>query len=104
MAGTLSEQAELAKTNAFIDMVKVAILSRSKKILDGTAGRETDAGKLQRQLTLIKSAISGVDTLSSQLGWLVATMDNSISAAAPAIPADNDLQNAVNTQLARLWD
>ena len=104
MAGTLAEQAELAKTTAFIDNVRVAILNRSKKILDGTSGRETEAGKLQRQLTLVKDAIRGVDTLSTQLAWLVATMDNSISSAAPALPADNDLQNAVNTQMARLWE
>lgn len=105
MAGTLADQAALANTNAFIDNVRVAILSRSKKILDNTAGRETEAGKLQRQLAIIHSAISsGLGGLERQVAWLVATMDNSISSGSPALPADNDLQNAVNTQLARLWE
>lgn len=105
MAGTLADQATPANTNAFRDNIRVAILNRAKKILDNTAGRETEAGKLNRQLSLIHSAASGgAESLSIQVAWLVATMDTSIAAGSPALPSDTDLQNAVNTQLARLWE
>ena len=104
MAGTLVDQATLAKNDTFISSVKAAMLSRCKKIEDNITGvRETEPGKLLRQLQLSRSILANGASEAERVAWLVATMDNSIGAAAPAQPADTDLQNAVNTQMARLW-
>lgn len=93
MAGTFADQATLAKDGAFIDKCRVALLFRAREITDSAAKQEFTLVQKMR------SVLNNAGNDAQNMAWLVATGNATVAAGAPAIPADGDVQFAVNTFL-----
>lgn len=90
MAGTYSEQAQLALTNDFISLVKVSLIKRALEL------NAEDVKHTVNEINLYKDIISNADGYASRVAWLVACGNPTIGAAAPVVPNSNDTQYAVN--------
>jgi len=96
MAGTFSEQAQLATDNTFIGMVKRAMISRAVELYYSATAQPYSV--LAQAKEILISAGNNADKIAA----LVIAADATISANAPVMPTDSATQTAVNTVLTAL--
>ncbi len=96
MAGTFSEQAQLASDNVFIAKVRVAMVARAVEQYYSTTAQPHSI--LAQARDILRDA--GND--AARIAWLAIAADSAIKAAAPAVPSDNATQAAVNVVLTAL--
>ena len=90
MAGTFTEQTELATSNTFISNIRVAMVKRAVELL------ESDTAQDYRTLSQCKAILDNAAADAVSMAWRVACGNATIAGAAPSIPSDGDTQYAVN--------
>lgn len=96
MANTFSDKATLATSNEFINQVKLALIQRSNELL--VAAEKFERAELNQANVIFRNA--GND--AALTAWLIVITDATVAASAPNIPADADVQTAVNNVLPML--
>lgn len=95
MAGAYSDVAALAADVAFQGKIRVALLDAAADVL----AEAENTPQFDRRRELAVMVIRSPTTEVERAAWLVAASNESIRAAAPAVPSDGDVQFAVNS----LW-
>jgi hypothetical protein len=112
MPGTYAEKAELATLNDFINLCKIALLTRAVELDTNNAalvaemtGKASDPASTKFMLSassLVSRIVNDADGYAKKMAWLVAAGNPTIGANAPAVPKEGDVQYAVNSFLPKL--
>lgn len=96
MAGTFAERVQLGSSNDFQNLCKVAVMVRAKAMTDDTTKQTIE------QINFYFNLLTSPDAFAVKVAWLLATVHPTISAAAPDVPTDANIQTAVNSALTYL--
>ena len=93
MAGTYSDVATLAVDTAYQGKVKVALIDAAADVL----AEATNTAQYDRRRDLAVVVMRNPSAEVERFAWVVAASNESVRAAAPAVPSDGDVQFAVNS-------